>query len=123
MTEPRRSCGRVRRTRCARPPRSCVGDAELRRIEREYRGVAANRPGQQKFERRRRAILSAHMRRLADEKFVAALLALDQFVELPDRGHLDLDEALRALRRRFLRMRVVAALARLGDLLQFGKAI
>src|SRR6266508_4208095 len=100
-----------------------IANAELRRIEGEHRRVATDRAGEQKFERGRRAILPAHVRRLADEEFVAALLAFDQFVELPDRGHLDLDETLRSLRRRLFRMGVVASLARIGDLFQFGKAV
>src|SRR5262245_52325123 len=100
-----------------------IANAELGRVEREHRRVAADRAGEQKLERRRRAILSAHMHWLADEKFVAALVALDQFVELSNRGHFDLDETLRSLRSWCLRMRAVAALARIGDLFQFGKAI
>src|SRR3989442_1562782 len=75
------------------------------------------------FERARRAILSAHMRRLADDEFEAAPLALDELVELTDRRHLDLDEALRSLGRRLFRVGAVAALARIGDLFQRGKAI
>src|SRR5262245_43600712 len=63
------------------------------------------------------------MRRLADDEFEAAPLALDELVELTDRRHLDLDEALRSLGRRLFRMGAVAALARIGDLLQRGKAI
>src|SRR5262245_62760356 len=89
-----------------------IGDPELGRVEGEHRGVAADRAGEQKFERARRAVLSAHMRRLADDEFEAAPLALDEFVELTDRRHLDLDEALRSLRRRLFRMGAVAALAR-----------
>src|SRR6185295_18280722 len=99
------------------------GHAELRGVKGEHRRVAADRAGEQEFERRRRAILPAHMRRLADEKLVAALLAIDQFVKLSDRGHLHLDEALRSLGRGLLRMHAVAALARFGELFQLGKAI
>src|SRR5215468_8394065 len=100
-----------------------VGDPELGRVEREYRGVAADCAGEQKFERARRAILPAHMRRLADDEFEAAALAFDELVEPADRRHLDLDEALRSLRRRLFRIGAVAALARLGDLFQRGKAV
>src|SRR5262245_53184587 len=100
-----------------------VSDPEPGRVEGEHRGVAADRAGEQKFERARRAILPAHMRRLADEEFEAAALALDELVELTDRRHLDLDEALRSLGRRFFRMGAVAALARIGDLFQRGKAV
>src|SRR5262249_61112790 len=81
-----------------------IGHAEFGRIKREYCRVAADRAGDQEFERRRRALLPAHVRRLADEKLAAALLALDQFVELPDRAHLHLDEALRSLGRGLLRI-------------------
>src|SRR5262249_31011636 len=102
---------------------SVIGDPELRRIEGEHRRIAADCAGEQKFKRRRRAILSADMHRLADEEFVSALLALDQFVELSDRGHLDLDETLRPLRCLFFWMGAIAALACLGDFFQFGKAI
>src|SRR5262245_48302151 len=100
-----------------------VGHAELGRIEGEHRGVAADRAGEQEFERRRCAILPAHVHRLADDEFEAALPAVDELVELPDRRHLDLDEALRSFRRRLIRMRAVAALARVGDLFQLGKAV
>src|SRR5262249_16392209 len=100
-----------------------IGDAKLRRIEGEHRRIAANCAGEQKFERRRRAILSTDMRRLADEEFVSALLALDQFVELSDRGHLDLDKTLRSLRSFFFRICAIATLACLGEFFQFGKAI
>src|SRR5262249_54742317 len=44
-------------------------------------------------------------------------------VELTDRRHLDLDEALRSLGRRLVWVGAVAALARVGDLFQRGKAI
>src|SRR6266481_5992598 len=81
-----------------------VGDPELGRVEGEHRGVAANRAGEQKFERARRAVLPAYMRWLADDEFEAAPLALDELVELTDRGHLDLDEALGSLGRRLFRM-------------------
>jgi hypothetical protein len=97
--------------------------AELRGVEGEHRGVASDRAREQKFERRRRAVLPAHMHRLADDELVAALPAVDELVELADRGHLDLDEALRPLRRRPVGMRAVATLARLGDLFQLGKAV
>src|SRR5262245_42579098 len=100
-----------------------VGDPELGRVEGEHCGVAADRAGEQKFERARRAILPAHMRRLADDEFEAAALALDELVELTDRRHLDLDEALRSLGRGLFGMGAVAALARIGDLFQRGKAI
>src|SRR5215469_16464348 len=100
-----------------------VGDPELGRVEGEHRGIAADRAGEQKFERARRAILPAHMCRLADDEFEAAALALDELVEPADRRHLDLDEALRSLRRRLFRIGAVAALARIGGLLQCGKAV
>src|SRR5262249_43764534 len=93
------------------------------RIEGEHRRIAPDRAGEQEFERRRRDVLPAHMRRLADHELEAALLALHQFVEVADRRHLDLDERLRAFRRRLLRMRAVAALARVGDLLQLREAV
>jgi len=47
---------------------SVVGDAELRGIEGEYRRIAADCAGEQEFKRRGGAILSADMRRLADEE-------------------------------------------------------
>ena len=100
-----------------------VCDAKLSRVEGKHRRVAADRAGEQKFKRRWCAILSAHMGGLADEEFVPALLALDQFVELADRGHLYFDKTLRSLRCLFFRMRAIAALAGLGDLLQLRKAI
>src|SRR5262249_27136213 len=100
-----------------------VGDPKLGRVEGEHRGVAADRAGEQKFERAPRAILSAHMRRLADDEFEAAPLALHELVELTDRRHRDLDEALRSLGRRLVWVGAVAALARVGDLFQRGKAI
>src|SRR5262249_40580094 len=92
-------------------------------VEGEHRGVAADRAGEQKFERARRAILPAHMRRLADDEFEAAALAFDEFVEPADRCHLDLDDALRSLGRGLFRIGAVAALPRIGDLFQRGKAI
>src|SRR5262249_16039475 len=123
MSARRRSYARARRTPCAPPPRSRRKRARAwppssrpPRPTREPRGVAADRAGEQKFERARRAILPAHMRRLADDEFEAAALALDELVELTDRRHLDLDEALRSLGRRLFRMGAVAALARIGDL-------
>src|SRR5262245_43739444 len=100
-----------------------VRHAELGRIEGEHRGVAADCAGEQKFERRRCAILPAHVHRLADDEFVAALPAVDELVELADRRYLDLDEALRSFRRRLVGMRAVAALARVGDLFELGKAV
>src|SRR5215469_13713327 len=98
-----------------------VGDPELGRVEGEHRRVAADRAGEQKFERARRAILPAHMRRLADDEFEAAALAFDEFVERTDRRHLDLDEALRPLGRRLFRIGAVAALARTGISFNWGK--
>src|SRR5262244_159918 len=100
-----------------------VGDPELGRVEGEHRGVAADRAGEQKLERARRAILPAYMRRLADDEFEAAALTFDELVEPTDRRHLDLDEALRSLGRRLFRIGAVAALARIGDLFQLGKAV
>src|SRR5262249_12727038 len=100
-----------------------VADAELSGIEGEHRGVAADRAGEQKFERRRRAILSAHMHGLADDELVSALDAVDELVELTDRGHLHLDKGLRTLWRRGVRLRAVARLARLGDRLELGETI
>src|SRR5262249_37741643 len=100
-----------------------VGDAEPGRVEGKHRGVAADRAGEQKFERARRAILPAHMRWLADDEFETAALALDELVELTNRSHLDLDEALRSLGRRLFRIGAVAALACIGDLFQRGKAV
>src|SRR6185312_16136028 len=74
-------------------------------------------------ERRRRAILPAHMHGFADDELVAALLAVDELVELADRRHLHFHEAARPFRRRLLRVRAVAALTRVGDILQLGEAI
>src|SRR5262249_28758784 len=96
---------------------------ELGGVEGEYRGIAADRAGKQELERRRRAMLPAHMHGLADDEFVTALLAVDELVERSDGGHLDLDEALRPPGRRFVRIGAVAALARVGDRLELGKAV
>src|SRR5262252_577092 len=123
MSARRRSYARARRTPCVRPPRSRRSDPKLGRVEGEHRGVAADRAGEQKFERAWRAILPAHMCRLADDEFEAAALAFDEFVEPTDRRHLDLDEALGSLGRRLFRIGAVAALARIGDLFQLRKAI
>ena len=100
-----------------------VGHSELGRVEGEHRGIAADHAGEQKLERGGRTILPAHVHGLADDELVAALPALDELVELADGGDLDLDEALRPFRRRLVRMRAVAALARVGDVFQLGKAI
>jgi hypothetical protein len=100
-----------------------VGHPELGGVEGEHRRVAADRAGQQELERRRRAILPAHMHRFADDEFVAALLAVDELVELADRGHFHFHEAPRPLGCRLVGMRTVAALARVGDILQLREAI
>ena len=100
-----------------------VAHAELGGVEGEHRRIAADRAGEQEFERRRRAVLPAHMHRFADDEFVAALLAVDELVELADRGHLHFHEAARPFGRRLLGMRTVPTLARVGDILQLGEAI
>ena len=52
-----------------------VVDAHLGRVEREHRGVAADRARQQKFERRRRVGEPADVLRLADDEMPAAVAA------------------------------------------------
>src|SRR4029079_12320904 len=81
------------------------------------------RTGEQELERRRRAILPAYMHGFADDEFVAALLAVHELVELADRRHLYLNEALRSLGRGLVGMRTVPALARVGDIFQLGEAV
>src|SRR5262245_17300912 len=122
MSARRRSYARARRTPCVRPPRSRRRRPQAWPRRRRTPRRSSDRAGEQKFERARRAILSAHMRRLADDEFEATPLALDELVELTDRRHLDLDEALRSLGRRLVWVSAVAALARVGDLFQRGKA-
>src|SRR4051795_11702470 len=63
------------------------------------------------------------MHGFADDEFVAALLAVDELVELADRGHLHFHEAARPFGRRLVGMRTGPTLARVGDILQLGEAI
>src|SRR6476620_4905144 len=63
------------------------------------------------------------MHGFADDEFVAAFLAVDELVELADRGHLHFHEAARPFGRRLVGMRTVPTLARVGDILRLGEAI
>src|SRR5262249_62257733 len=100
-----------------------VVDPGFAREEANPRREPPARAGEKKCGGAGREILPAYMRRLADDEFEAAALAFDEFVEPTDRRHLDLDEALRSLGRRLFRIGAVAALARIGDLFQLGKAV
>ena len=76
-----------------------VVDAHLRCIERKHRGVAADRAGQEIFQRRRRVGEAADVLRLADDELPAAVAGGDALVEVADRGDGDFKARLRAFGR------------------------